>query len=137
MRKSKRGFSCGLVLIACLALTSAAAGPFRASFEDIAESSGLNTKNVFGGLDRKDYILETTGNGIAIFDAEGNGHNDIFIANGTRLNPSARLRAVRSSIAIWAMGISRRSDTQQVSPESVGRRAFASEIMTTTANLIS
>ena len=34
----------------------------------------------------KDYILETTGNGVAIFDYDGDGRNDIFIANGTRLN---------------------------------------------------
>ena len=32
---------------------------------------------------RKDFILETTGNGAAIFDYDGDGSDDIFIANGT------------------------------------------------------
>jgi enediyne biosynthesis protein E4 len=62
--------------------------PFSADFKDIASASGLVQKNVFGGTNRKDYILETTGNGAAIFDYDGDGQNDIFIANGTRFNPS-------------------------------------------------
>ncbi len=83
--KSKR--SAGLLLCSCSALAFAALLPFHADFEDIATTAGLTVKNVFGGLDRKDYILETTGNGVAIFDYDGDGRNDIFIANGTRLNP--------------------------------------------------
>ena len=35
---------------------------------------------------KKDYILESTGTGAAIFDYNGDGANDIFIANGTRLH---------------------------------------------------
>ena len=58
---------------------------FRADFRDIAAAAGLTGKNVYGGRDRKDYILETTGNGVAIFDYDGDGNNDIFLANGTRL----------------------------------------------------
>ncbi|MBV9406342.1 MAG: CRTAC1 family protein [Acidobacteriaceae bacterium] len=61
---------------------------FRADFHDIAASAGLTEKNVYGGLSHKDYILETTGNGVAIFDYDGDGRNDIFIANGTRLDGS-------------------------------------------------
>src|SRR5262249_11084629 len=52
---------------------------------DIAASSGLTQANTSGGRDRKTYILETTGNGVAIFDYDGDGNNDIFIANGTTL----------------------------------------------------
>jgi len=52
----------------------------------MAEASGLTEKNVYGGVTRKDYILETTGNGAAIFDYDGDGSNDIFIANGTRFD---------------------------------------------------
>ena len=52
---------------------------------DTAESSGLNLANTFGGRDKKTYILETTGNGVAIFDYDGDGANDVFIANGTTL----------------------------------------------------
>ena len=74
---------------AMTALAAVVAPVFKADFHDIAISSGLSAANVYGGLDRKDYILETTGNGVAIFDYDGDGRNDIFIANGTRLNASA------------------------------------------------
>ncbi len=75
------------VLCGALTLFVVAAVPgFRADFDDIAARAGVTGNNVFGGLDRKDYILETTGNGVAIFDYDGDGRNDIFIANGTRLD---------------------------------------------------
>jgi len=37
-------------------------------FIDIADKAGLTTVNVFGGVDTKKYIIETTGTGVAIFD---------------------------------------------------------------------
>ncbi len=52
---------------------------------DIALTSGLRAANTSGGQDKKLYILETTGNGVAIFDYDGDGANDIFISNGTTL----------------------------------------------------
>ena len=55
-------------------------------FRDIASAAGLTEVNNFGGLHRKDFILETTGNGAAIADFDGDGRNDIFIANGTKLD---------------------------------------------------
>ena len=54
-------------------------------FIDIAKSAGLTIPTTFGGVHRKDYILETTGTGVAIFDYDGDGRNDIFIVNGTTL----------------------------------------------------
>jgi hypothetical protein len=67
-----------------------ATGPdaFQAHFVDIAEKMGVTGRNVFGGVTRKDYILEQTGNGVAIFDYDGDGREDIFITNGTRFPPS-------------------------------------------------
>jgi hypothetical protein len=53
---------------------------------DIADSAGLKMANTYGGVAHKDYIFETTGNGAAIFDYDGDGRNDIFIANGTTLD---------------------------------------------------
>lgn len=58
-------------------------------FVDIAAESGLTHANTYGGKDRKDYILESTGSGAAIFDYDGDGANDIFLANGTVLAPGA------------------------------------------------
>jgi hypothetical protein len=64
--------------------------PFQ--FEDAARSSGLTVPNTSGGKTRKDYILETTGNGVAIFDYDGDGAEDIFIANGTTLDRQPGVR---------------------------------------------
>ena len=59
-----------------------------ANYEDVAALAQLRERNVFGGEDRKSYILETTGNGVAIFDYDSDGWQDIFLVNGSRLeNP--------------------------------------------------
>ncbi|HKD10151.1 MAG TPA: CRTAC1 family protein [Bryobacteraceae bacterium] len=51
-------------------------------FVDISAESGLTVPNTFGGKEKKQSILESTGTGVAIFDFNGDGANDIFIANG-------------------------------------------------------
>jgi hypothetical protein len=56
-----------------------------ADFTDLSEKAGLTMTNVFGGVDTKKYIIETTGTGIAIFDYDNDGWPDIFIVNGTTL----------------------------------------------------
>jgi enediyne biosynthesis protein E4 len=56
-----------------------------ANFSDIAERAGLTFTNVFGGLQTKKYIIETTGTGVAIFDYDNDGWPDIFFVNGTTL----------------------------------------------------
>src|SRR5205823_12742641 len=57
--------------------------PIKVDFRDIAEEAGLTDINVTGGKDVKKYILETTGNGVAIFDFDNDGLMDIFLVNGT------------------------------------------------------
>ena len=76
--------SATVLLVLTLAVAQVPTAKF--SFQDMAQKAGLTVRNVFGGVERKDYILETTGNGVAIFDYDGDGRNDIFITNGTRLN---------------------------------------------------
>ncbi len=61
-----------------------AAAPI-ASFIDTSEKAGLTAQNVFGGIDTKKYIIETTGNGVAIFDYDNDGWPDILLINGTKL----------------------------------------------------
>ena len=39
-----------------------------ANFIDIPEKAGLTMSEIFGGVDSKKYIIETTGTGVAIFD---------------------------------------------------------------------
>jgi len=67
-------------------------------FVDIAKSSGLDVPNTFGGVRKKDYILETTGTGVAIFDFDGDGRNDIFIVNGTALDRGGSQAPVTSQL---------------------------------------
>ena len=56
-----------------------------ANFVDVAEKAGLTAPVIFGGVETKKYIIETTGTGVAIFDYDNDGWPDIFIVNGTRL----------------------------------------------------
>src|SRR6516164_9888227 len=56
-------------------------------FTDEAAKAGLTMRNVFGGIDTKKYIIETTGTGVAIFDYDNDGWPDIFVVNGTTLDP--------------------------------------------------
>src|SRR4030088_1462315 len=56
-----------------------------ANFTDVAEKAGLTMQNIFGGVNTKNYIIETTGTGVAIFDYDNDGWPDIFMVNGTKL----------------------------------------------------
>jgi hypothetical protein len=70
----------GAVLIALVLAVGADAPAIH--FVDIAAQAGLTIPNTFGGKVKKDSILESTGTGAVIFDFDGDGANDIFIANG-------------------------------------------------------
>ena len=60
--------------------------PAQVQFVDVAREAGLITPNVWGGVDRKNYIVETKGSGIAFFDYDQDGWIDIYLTNGSRLN---------------------------------------------------
>ena len=84
-------------------LYSAAQLPIRppkplAHFTDIAQKSGLTVTEVFGGVNTKKYILETTGTGVAIFDYDNDGWPDIFIVNGTTFAPSSSQKVPTSHL---------------------------------------
>lgn len=51
-------------------------------FEDIAAQAGLTGVNVSGAATNKQYIVETTGNGVAILDYDNDGLPDILFVNG-------------------------------------------------------
>lgn len=87
-------FSRGLMLLPLLLVpslpgtaqkTATKASPV-VNFVDVAEKSGITMLNVFGGIDTKKYIIETTGTGVAIIDYDNDGWPDIFIVNGTTLD---------------------------------------------------
>jgi enediyne biosynthesis protein E4 len=58
-------------------------------YRDIAAQAGLSGVNVSGPEAQKQYIVETTGNGVAIFDYDNDGLPDIFLVNAGRLDKSA------------------------------------------------
>ena len=59
--------------------------PFHAHFTDIAQQAGLREITVYGGIDRKKYIIEVVGCGAAFIDYDNDGWMDLFLLSGTRL----------------------------------------------------
>jgi len=59
--------------------------PFHAYFEDVASAAGLQSHVIYGGVENKKYILESTGCGCAFIDYDNDGWMDIFLLSGTRL----------------------------------------------------
>jgi enediyne biosynthesis protein E4 len=62
---------------------AAATSPFH--FIDVAAKAGLTAPVVYGNPDKKKYILETNGCGIAFFDYDHDGWLDIFVPGGSQL----------------------------------------------------
>ena len=60
--------------------------PFYAHFVDVAAAAGLHAPVIYGGVDAKKYILESTGCGCAFIDYDNDGWIDIFLLSGTRLD---------------------------------------------------
>ncbi|MGA7414470.1 MAG: VCBS repeat-containing protein, partial [Bryobacteraceae bacterium] len=59
--------------------------PFLAKFTDVAAAAGLTAPTIYGSPDKKDYIIETVGCGVAFLDYDNDGWLDIFLLCGTRL----------------------------------------------------
>ncbi len=63
--------------------TNAHPGP--AWFVDVAAQAGLRVRNVNGSETNKQYIVESTGSGVAVLDYDDDGWPDIFLVNGSTL----------------------------------------------------
>ena len=59
--------------------------PPAVTYEDVAAQAGLTAVNVSGAEKNKQYIVETTGTGVAIVDYDNDGLPDILLVNGGRL----------------------------------------------------
>src|ERR1035437_5615932 len=64
--------------------------PFLARFTDVAEAAGLTAPTIYGGISRKDYIVETMGCGCAFFDYDNDGWLDVLVLCGTRFGEAPR-----------------------------------------------
>jgi hypothetical protein len=69
-----------LALISTAALLLAAAEP--PEFRDIARQAGLTQPFPNGGTQAKQYIVETTGSGVAFIDYDNDGFVDLFVVSG-------------------------------------------------------
>ncbi len=67
----------------------------RVDFRDIAAAAGLTAINVSGDPKHNNYIVETTGNGLALFDYNGDGLVDIFLVNAGRLDPQSMAQGTK------------------------------------------
>ena len=62
----------------------------RIAYSDIARQAGLTGVNISGAEKGKEYIVETTGTGVAIFDYDNDGLMDLFFVNGDRFGDKGR-----------------------------------------------
>lgn len=76
-----------LFVVLSIAGLFASEAAFR--FTDTSADWGFLARTTYGTPSGNTYILESTGNGAAIFDFDGDGRNDVLITNGTTLNTKA------------------------------------------------
>jgi len=78
-------------------LGAAAAAPII--FTDVTAKAGLlPAVNVSGSPSNKQFLLEEMGCGVAFFDYDNDGWLDIFLVNGTSLDPSAQKKTPTSHL---------------------------------------
>jgi enediyne biosynthesis protein E4 len=64
-----------------------------ARFTDVADRAGLRDITVYGGLDRKRFIIETNGAGAGLLDYDQDGWLDALVLSGTRVTEGTRVEA--------------------------------------------
>jgi hypothetical protein len=69
---------------------SPADAAWPATFTDVGAQAGLLHPTLYGGVDRKRFIIETNGSGVALVDTDRDGWLDVFVLSGTRLQDGAR-----------------------------------------------
>jgi hypothetical protein len=110
--KDHRRFRPVLASLVFIAIAAAQNPDFR----NVAQQAGLTTPIPNGGATSKQFILETTGSGVAFIDYDNDGLADIFIASGPG-SPSrmyhneggGKFRDVTESLGLtrqgWAQGV--------------------------------
>lgn len=59
--------------------------PWHSRLVDVAHEAGLRAPVIYGGVEKKDYIIETAGPGVAFLDYDNDGWLDVFLLSGSRL----------------------------------------------------
>jgi enediyne biosynthesis protein E4 len=78
-------------IVAAAALSLATASPTEWTvLSDIAAEAGLTRPSIYGGIEKKRFIIETNGAGVALVDVDGDGWLDAFVLSGTRLAEGTR-----------------------------------------------
>jgi hypothetical protein len=83
-----------LLLVFFLTLDSrhqaASKSAWPVTFTDVAREAGLTHPTIYGGVDRKRFIIETNGSGVALVDFDRDGWLDVLTLSGTRIQDGAR-----------------------------------------------
>ena len=76
--------------IGAVSLVIGAEGTWTVRLVDVASQMGLDGVTVYGGVDRKRFIIETNGAGVAWLDVDRDGWLDAIVLGGSRLADGAR-----------------------------------------------
>jgi len=74
-----------LISLCNLCLLCASVVDFPVSFTNVASEVGLSEPTIYGDVDKKRFIIETNGCGVAFVDYDNDGWVDLFTLSGTRL----------------------------------------------------
>jgi hypothetical protein len=85
-----QGLASGGHAVLAAALLASTGDGWSVRLSDVAAEAGLTHPSVYGGLERKRFIIETNGAGVAWIDFDDDGWTDALVLSGTRLDESAR-----------------------------------------------
>jgi len=77
--------TCAVLFLSTSGIAQTTVSSSFTTFTDITRQAGLNAPSVYGGLDKKRFIIETNGCGVAFLDYDNDGWQDILMLNGSRL----------------------------------------------------
>jgi hypothetical protein len=90
IRKGLVSFAAVSAAVAAVAALAGQAARPNVSFTDITASSGVSSFTHVSGGAAKDYIVEATGSGVALWDFDNDGLLDIYLVNGGTLDALRR-----------------------------------------------
>jgi hypothetical protein len=76
--------------LASAAIVAAAPTEWPVKLVDVAATAGLTEPSVYGGVEKKRFIIETNGAGVGWLDYDNDGALDALVLSGTRLEDGAR-----------------------------------------------